>query len=222
MKKTVVFIVAIALLSNCAHNLHHYHDYKKTRPIVISMHVGEMIDTEEQEQFGLFPVIGDFKAATFYGIEGGGYEVEIVTASEQLIVVNRDPQAVKILQDYIERYEEIKDSREAFEEKWQVVDYDDSGLPITHVEVKKVEQGIGRIICGIGCGFLGIVPAGIMAFLAGGGGIMQDIQDETTAYIVFIVVMAANIAAGVGIGSNADRNNALKVIKEARKPRVVE
>jgi hypothetical protein len=148
--------------------------------------------------------------------------VEIVTANEQLIVVNRDPQAVEILQDYIERYEEIKDSREAFEEKWQVVDYDDFGLPITHVEVKKVDQGIGRIGYGIGCGFVGIIPAGIMAFLAGGGNITQNIQDKTTAYIVFIVVMAANIAAGVGIGSNADRNYALKVIKEARKPKVVE
>jgi hypothetical protein len=222
MKKAVVFIVVIALLSNCAYSLHYYRDYKKTRPIVISPQVGETIDLEEREQFDLFHGIEDFKAATFYGIEGGGYEVEIVTANEQLIVVNRDPQAVEILQDYIERYEEIKDSREAFEEKWQVVDYDDFGLPITHVEVKKVDQGIGRIGYGIGCGFVGIIPAGIMAFLAGGGNITQNIQDKTTAYIVFIVVMAANIAAGVGIGSNADRNYALKVIKEARKPKVVE
>lgn len=222
MKKTAAFIVGIALLSNCAYNLHHYRDYQKTAPITISEKVGKTIDVGEREKFDLFHGIEDFKAATFYGIEGGGYEVEIVTASEQLIVVNRDPQAVEILQDYIERYEEIKDSREAFEEKWQVVDYDDSGLPITHVELNKVKQNTGCFAGGIGCGFVGIIPAGIMAFLAGGGGPTQDVQDETTAYIVFIVVMAAHIATGVRIGSNADRNNALNAIKEARKPKVVE
>ena len=71
MKKIAVFVVAMTLILNCTYTVHHYFSYETTRPIVISERVGKTIDAEEQGQFGLFLWVGDFKFATFYGIEDG-------------------------------------------------------------------------------------------------------------------------------------------------------
>ncbi len=227
MKKTVVFIIVIALLSNCAHNLHHYRDYKKTRPIVISERVGEVIEPEEREHFSLFPLIVDFKAATFYGIEDGGYEVEIVTASEQLIVVNRDPQAVEILQDYIERYEEIKDSREAFEEKWKIIDYDTLGQPITLGEISNTKKNFYSCGCAGGNFLVSLIPNALFSFLLVGGLEISWSSDTEfprpfPAWVSFIGINILAIGAGAMIGNKIDKRNAINLIREARAPRVVD
>ena len=220
MKKALVFIIVIALLSNCAHNLHHYHNYKKTRPIVISTHVGETIDPDERERFGLFTGIEDFKAATFYGIEDGGYEVEILTTNKKLVAVNRDPKGIEILSNYIDSYTEMQYSKEDFEKKWKVVDYDYLGQPITEYEVYGNKKLSYSTCCGTGLGLLGIIPVGWIALSKGSVG--SDIRMDDT---IFVVGIALCYVVGMLIGSIIDKNvvlKTLKTIKEARKPKVVE
>ena len=220
MKKAVVFIVVIALLSNCAYSLHYYRDYKKTRPIVISPQVGETIDLEEREQFDLFHGIEDFKAATFYGIEGGGYEVEILTVNKKLVAVNRDPKGIEILRNYIDSYAEMQYSKEDFEKKWKVVDYDYLGQPITEYEVYGNKKLSYSRCCGSGLGLLGIIPVGWIALSKGSVG--SNIGMDGTIFVVGIVLCGV---VGMLIGSIIDKNVALKTlktIKEARKPKVVE
>jgi uncharacterized protein YxeA len=224
MKKTLAFIVLVALLVNCAHTIPHYFDYERKRPIVISKRVGETIEPEEREQFDLFHGIGDFKAATFYGIKGGGYEVEIVTANEQLIVVNRDPQAIEILQDYIERYEEIKDSREAFEEKWEIVDYDDSGLPITKSEASMNVQHGWCIGCSGGCGLVSFGLSCVAVSLIALGELSSQHPGENDDLYMAMLIggTVAGMLTGFLMGRTVDSRRAIDAIKEARKSRVVE
>jgi hypothetical protein len=222
MKKAVVFIVVIALLSNCAHNLHHYHNYKKTRPIVISTRVGETIDFEERKQFDLFRGIEEFKAATFYDIEDGGYEVEILTDHEKLIAVNRDSYAVEISRDYIDNYNEFGKSRESFEKKWKIVAYDDLGFPITSYEVSSVKNQSLAWACGGGCMLLGALPVAFLGMLAGGATPAGGDFDWPKGLVAIISGTAAFVALGVVIGNEISNRKALKEIKEARKPRVVD
>jgi hypothetical protein len=227
MKKAVVFIVVIALLSNCAYNLHHYRDYKKTRPIVISPQVGETIDLEEREKFDLFHGIEDFKSAMFYGIPDGGYEVEIITEHSKLIAVNRDTKAIPIMRNYIDRYEEIKDSTSAFEEKWEIVDYDDMGQPITRDEVNRVKGHGYRIGCCVGGCLLGLIPSAFLGLLVAGfemnmmmypwGG---ELEHPETGLFVFIAGLTVSAVLSALLGNKFDRSSALKAIKMGRQPRV--
>lgn len=220
MKKKISVVVLLALLLNCAYTPRHYIDYQKARPIVISVQVGETIDHEEREKFDLFHGIEDFKSAMFYGIPDGGYEVEIITEHSKLIAVNRDTNAIPIMRDYIDRYEEIKDSTSAFEEKLQIVDYDDMGQPITWDEVNQAQQKYGSCISGSLFGILGFVSGGIIV----GSILSPSMEIESVAYAIIGAFIGGLVSCGIGvrIGRTIDRNNALKVIKEARKPRVVE
>lgn len=227
MKRMVTLVVLVAWLLNCAPTLPQdkYHQYERIYPIVISTHVGETIDTEEREQFGLFPVIEDFKAATFYGIKGGGYEVEILTTNKKLVAANRDPKGIEMLRNYIDSYAKMQYSKEDFEKKWKIVDYDYLGQPITEHEIygnKKHNCCIGGAL---GCGFLGFLPVYFVAYFAGGGGLKYGVQNETKFYITYTLVMAVVIATGALTGNKISKDIALKTlktIKEARKPRVVE
>ena len=223
MKKAVVFIVVIALLSNCAYNLHYYRDYKKTRPIVISPQVGETIDLEEREKFDLFHGIEDFKSAMFYVIPDGGYEVEIITEHSKLIAVNRDTNAIPIMRDYIDRYKEIKDSTSVFEEKWEIVDYDDMGQPITRDEVNSVKGHYYRTCCGVGGCLLGLIPSAFLGLVVAGpwrGYFLTDPTHPTRGWITFFVSWTVSGLFGVLSGSALDRSRALKAIKMGRQPRV--
>jgi len=166
MKKTLVFIVLVAWLLNCAPTLpqYKYHVYERKNPILISERVGETIDAGEGEQFDLFTEIGEFKEARFFAIKGGGYEIEIVTESQKMHAVNMDPNAVEIMRDYIGRYAEIKGDRASFENRWAIIDYDTLGVPITENEVKlAIKQSHGRAIggCIAGCGGFSLLGFGI-------------------------------------------------------------
>ena len=223
MKKKISLVVLLALLLNCAYTPRHYLDYQKARPIVISVQVGETIDHEDREKFDLFHGIEDFKSAMFYGIPDGGYEVEIITEHSKLVAVNRDTKAIPIMRDYLDRYEEIKDATSAFEEKWQIVDYDDMGQPITRDEVNQAQQNYGCCISGTLFGILGFVSGGVVGFILNpnpSSGL--DIEDVT--YPITGAFIGGLVGGGIGvlIGRMNDRNNALTAIKEARKPRVVE
>jgi len=220
MKKRISVVVVMALLFNCAYTPRHYLSYEKTRPIVISALVGETIDPEEREKFDLFHGIEGFKSAMFYEIPDGGYEIEIITEQTKLVAVNRDTKAIPIMRDYLNRYEEIKDSTSAFEEKWQIVDYDDMGQPITRDEVHQAQQNYGCCISVSLFGILGFVSGGFVGAISSPS---LDIGDF--AYYTITGAFIGGFVSGVIgllIGSIIDRNNALKAIKEARKPRVVE
>ncbi|MCK4252335.1 hypothetical protein KAX97_12875 [candidate division WOR-3 bacterium] len=219
MKKRISLVVLLALLVNCAYTPRHYLDYQKARPIVISVQVGETIDHEEREKFDLFHGIEDFKSAMFYGIPDGGYEVEIITEHSKLIAVNRDTNAIPIMRDYIGRYEEIKDSTSAFEEKWEIVNYDDMGHPITQDEVNQAQQYYGCCISVSLLGILGFVSGGFVGFL-----LSPSMDIEYFHYTILGAFIGGLVTGGIGVlvGRTIDRNNALKAIREARKPRVVE
>lgn len=231
MKRIVTLVVLVAWLLNCAPTLPQYrnHQYKGIYPIVISERVGETIDAEEQEQFGLFPGIEDFKAATFYGIKGGGYEIEIATESQKMHAVNMDPNAVEIMRDYIGRYAEIKGDRASFENTWAIIDYDTLGVPITENEVKlAIKQSHGRAVrgCIAGCGCFSLLGLAIGAGMASGA---SGAPDAPLAAIGLLICFAVGSAIGLVAGSiiyvttyKKNTESVLEAIKEARKPRVVE
>lgn len=219
MTKTVTYTLVVALLTNCAHNLKHYRNYEKDRAIVIHARVGETIEPEEREQFGLFPGIGGFKSATFCGVADGGYEIRIVTTSRKLVAVNRDSLAIIILRDYIDRYEEIQNSKREFQEKWKIVDYDDLGLAITQHELNRIRKPGSGMMIGGGTGCL-VGGVGFLA-LAEYIGEQADVDTEV-GDLVFFSGWALSTATGMWLGEKIMRGSALKAIKESRKPRMVE
>ena len=219
MIKTVAFIVVVVLLLSCTHNLLHYRHYEKTKPIVISARVGETIDSEERQQFDLFPEIEGYKSAMLYDIAEGGYEVRIQTESTRLVAVNRDSLAVIILRDYINRYEEIQNARDDFEENWKIVDYDNLGLPITQYELNRIRKpGSGRMIGGATCCIGGFLTSIALAELS----VERELVSEDVADIAFFGTWVISTATGAILGEKILRDNALKAIKESRKPRIAE
>lgn len=229
MKKRISVVVVMALLFNCAYTPRHYLSYGETRPIVISPQVGETIDVEEREKFDLFHGIEDFKSAMFYGIPDGGYEVEIITEHSKLVAVNRDTNAIPIMRDYIDRNEEIKDSTAAFEEKWEIVDYDDIGQPITRDEVNRVKRYYNyRIGCCVGGCLLGLVPSAILGIVVAGSSWpwpympLEDPTHPEAGVIVFIAGLTVSAGLGALLGNKFERSKALKAIKMGRQPRVAE
>lgn len=226
MKKTIAFIVLVALLVNCTYMLPHYLAYTRGRPIVISERVSETIDVEEREQFSLFYEINDFESATFYSVSGGGYEVEIIAKDLVLVAINRDIQAVAILRDYIDRYDEILKSRKAFERRWRITAYDDLGFPITHDEVNLVRRRETAYFFSAGCGLLGCAGGGwlggILALMITG---MDEDEIVTSIYITYGGAALSGIVglmSGKFMGDRISKSKAIKVIKNARKVRVVE
>lgn len=220
-------IVLLFFLFNCTYTAIHYLAYERAELIVISKRVGETIDPQERKQFNLFQRIDDFKAAHFYSIEGGGYEVEIITEHEKLRATNMDPQAIAIMQDYINRYEEIRSSREAFEKQWKIVDYDALGQPITQDEIGYVNQHKYAYGCAGGNFLVSLIPNALFSFAVVGGleiGIFTETKfpRPVPAWLSFIGINVLAVASGILIGNNLDRDRATESIKEARKPHIVE
>lgn len=223
MKKTLAFIVLVALLVNCTHTIPHYFDYERKRPIVISERVGETIEPDEREQFDLFHGIDEFKAAIFYSISGGGYEVEILTENKRLAAVNRDSLAITVLRDYINRYEEIQGLKADFEEKWKIVAYDELGFPITSYEARSVKNRAMPWICGGGCLLLGALPIALLTMVIGGGSPSgEGDMNWTAGSIVIISGVAGSILAGSVLGNKISNHGAVNKVKESRKLRTVE
>lgn len=221
-KKALTVIVLITLLSNCTLTLPHYIDYQKKLPIVISTLVGETIDPEEREKFDLFHGIDDFKSATFYAISNGGYEVEIITENAKLASVNRDSNAILIMKEYIDTYEDIRDSRKEFDKKWNIVDYDELGQPITTNEINRVKGADYRVGCVGSCLMLGVLSLIFLDMVPhfALGPSKVNVKDEW--YYLVIGGTIVGVATGVLEGHHADILNALEAIKKARQPRVIE
>lgn len=221
MKRVVAVVVLVAWLTNCAPTLstHKYHQYERGYAIIISERVGEKIDAEEREQFGLFKDVEDFESAIFYSIKDGGYEVEIRTTNSIFLAVNRDPYAFEILRDYIDGYETYMSSPEAFEKKWGVVDYDKLGFAITKREVRLYSNPIASTACCVGCA-TSIIGVSFLVALA----IAFAHESEQMTYIALGVGIVVGIGGGIVAGSvvhnwrnTINMEKALQLIKEARK-----
>jgi hypothetical protein len=219
MNRVVSLIIQVVVLVNCTYAPKYRTEYEKGNAITISSRVGEIIDSQERERFDLFLGMQGFETARFYAIKGGGYEVEIVTTSGTFLAVNRDSLAVRILRDYINRYEEVIGARDDFEKEWQIVSYDDLGQPITKYERDKLGKVV-TVACCLGTGLAG----GLAGF--GLGFIMTySLAADASLWPLIVAVGGGALlggALGCKYGSGSNEGLALKRIKEARKPRLVE
>lgn len=223
MKTAMVFMVLITLSLNCPYNIRQYYNYEKKEPIVISEKVGESVDAEEREQYTLFPGIEKFIAATFRGLMNGGFEIEIVTEDEKLVAVNRDSLAIELLRDYLNRFNEIQESKASYEKKWGIVDYDTLGLPITQREINRVNMGYFAGNFATGCCLVGFVPMTLLALRVGGFDYWTFQMDSPVlSYLTLIGGLALSVTLGYYRGKKVDQEQTLKRIKKAREPRVVE
>lgn len=226
MKRVIAVVVMIALTMNCTYTLKHYADYKDVQPMIISERVGETLDGAERDQFDLFSAISDFESATFYEIGEGGYKVEIMAADQIYAAVNRDSQAVAILRYYIDSYEDIQGSWEAFERKWKIIDYDTLGQPITLNELKNVRRNSYSCGCAGGSWLAQLLPNFLLSFGVIGGLRMNMFGTSGTefprpvpAWISFVLINIGTAATGALIGRRLDDKAALNAIKEARQPK---
>lgn len=230
MRRVVVFAVLISLLSYRCISPHYYAYEKAGNPLVVSARIGETVDPEEREKYGLFQGIDNFEEARFYRSAGGGYEVHIKTENRKLVVCNRDQNGFWILREYIDKFEEILESREEFEAKWEILDYDDHRLPITMEEINRHR---GEDFSALACVGTSLFITGI-SFLAALS-ILSDFnvfedgaseEKENQASFVLIAGTVVGILMGIVVGKNVKKRisieEALGVVKEARKPYVVE
>ena len=230
MKRVVASAVLSVWLLNCTltFSTHEYHQYERGREITVSERVGEVVDAEERTQYGLFKGIEGFESATFYGITGGGYEILITSINGTFLAVNRDSQAVEILRDYIDNYETSLIWRTAFDKKWEIVDYDDIGFPITKSEVRLYSNPAASCACGAGSAAAIIGTSlffGALSIMSGGILFHEPTDEEIRrANIILVAGIITGLATGLMVHQwrNADnRSKALEFIKDARKMRAV-
>jgi hypothetical protein len=226
MKRVTAVMMVMALLSNCVVRVQEQNrpPAEIGYPVVPVKQVGEVtvIDAEKGEQLGFFPGIEGFEEARFIATSSGGYELEVVTESNRFASINNDSFAVAILYDYIDNYDEFKESREAFEKKWKIVDYDELGFPITSYEVGSVKNRSLPWIFGGGCLLLGALPIAFLTMLGGGASPSGGEFNLAAGSMVIAGGVAASIALGAVIGNGISNRRALNKIKESRKLRPLE
>ena len=184
----------------------------RQNPIVVSERVGDVIDSEEREYFNLFhpeiyirPLTYQYISATVTPKYNGGYAVHISTTQGILYIENRDPHGLEIFADYIDNYETIGETREIFEEKWDIIDYDDMYLPITKHERDNVSheiaagqmalQGPSNIGIGgcIGLGVGGILSYGLIKALS-----LGSVEDESSPLYEAMVILEWTAIMAIG------------------------
>jgi hypothetical protein len=230
MKRVVASAVLLVWLLNCTlrFSTHDYHQYERGREITVSERIGEIVDAEERVRFGLFKGVEGFESASFHSIMQGGYEVLIRTTNGTFIAVNRDSQAVKILRDYIDSYETVLSWSNTFEKKWDIIDYDEIGFPITKNEVRLYSNPSASCACGAGSAAAVIgasVFIGALSIMSGGFLFHEPTDEEIRrANIILGAGIIAGVAAGLMVHhwQNTERmSKALEFIKDARRMRAV-
>lgn len=246
--KNLKSLLLLLLFMNCVSKptLLQYDNHKKLDLVIVSQRVGETIDSVEREQFNLFPGIEDFESAVFYKTAEYGYLVEIVTKDKTFHVRNCDDNGIEIMRAYVDDYDKnqqaitklvenrkveryIRDTipiyekiKTPFEEKWDIVDYDGLGLPITKGEITKFNEHRNARLYSVGC----CLPTCIIGGLFTGMAMYNDSWNgESTATPFFLAGAGASIAgAAIGyiVGKKIDEKQTITAIKEARKPRIVE
>jgi hypothetical protein len=190
--------------------------------IILSERVGEIIDIEERRQYELFRGTVGFQSAVLYEIIEGGYVLEVVTEDDNYVIVNRDPQGFDILREYVDRNEEVRKSKEDFEERWKIIDYDNVGLPITLSEVSKV-KGLGWTIgCGVAGSIGAIVICGAVLYMYALVGAMGHDNDQINPLILIGVGLPVAVYTGILAGVSIEEARAINRIKAARSPRAIE
>ncbi len=217
MRTYITLILLMTLFLNCLS--HPYYAYEQ--PAVISDVPVLTINTEERAEFNLFTGIDDFKEAEFYSVEDGGYVVEIITEDRLYLARNRDSLAIVLLEDYLNRYEEIKGNKVAFEKKWQIVDYDDLGFAITEHELNRFANFgraclTGSMISGAAGGLILIT---VLRFLTAGKG--ADAPTIVASLVSLTVGLSLSVIIGGMMGVHSERKSVLKTIKQTRKPSVM-
>jgi hypothetical protein len=218
-RRTMVLALAGALIAGCASVPKGYYEYERKELMVIHEKIGERVDAEEAEKYGLFPGFEGFVHAQFYSVGGGGFEIEIRTENAEYIALNRDSLAPEILHDYIENYEVYGDSIALFRGKWKVMDFDELGIAITEREVK-INQGEYFVPIGVGCGCVGSSISFPLALYYAGCDVFGDGECEkpVKGWLTFIGGTAVSIAAGTLMAREFDRKKALVSIRKAREP----
>ncbi len=229
MRKVIVYVVLIVFLY-CQCTPRQYTGYRRIgNPVVISEVVGEVIDLEERNRYDLFHGIDDFETATFYAIKGGGLVAEIQTRYQKLAAVNRDSQSYLILREYLDNYEWIQNSRELFERKWKIVDYDVLGFPITQNEISRFSSPAASCGCILGATALVTGIFWFSAFLA----LFSDDwlldpnheENEDRASTLFLIGIPAGIVAGglaALLANMVNKERALEKIIDSRMPQIIE
>jgi hypothetical protein len=193
-------------------------------PIVISDLVGDKIDLEERDRYGLFTNIDDFISAEFHAIPEIGCKIVLITRDKRYVTWNNDPLTPTMLRDYIEHYDSIAVFRSGFEEKWQIVDYDTLGLPITQAEVNKLTRmSFGaKVLFVSGCSLIGACSGCMIAFPTEGD-ILGPYWDAITG--LFIGAAIGTVAGIISVPTILpawQRAKALSNIKKMRKPKEME
>jgi hypothetical protein len=222
VKQYISALLIVLVLLNCTYPLKQYDVYERGGVVVLSDKVGEVIDAEERKQYGLLLGTVGFQSAVLYEIIQGGYVIEIITKDDNYVVVNRDPQGLDILRDHIDRNEEVKKSKDDFEQKWKIVDYDKVGLAITQKEVNDMKGRGWTIGCGvagsIGTAVLGCTVLWIYGLIAALG---HD-RDHINPWILIGVGLPLGVVTVVLVGISIEESRAINRIKQAREPRPIE
>lgn len=232
MRRIVSLITVVSLLVNCTHFMKPKREEVVTGPIVISTRIGDVLDTQEREYYGLFPKIYvhpatyPFESAEFFRLEGGGYEVRIATGYNVIIAQNRGSYAIDILRNYIDNYEDIAERREAFEKRWNVVAYDDLGQPITKGDVDDAKSLASAMSCALPAGLLLGVGLGVLV-MAGVIAFFTNLTSPSSDSDGFAVPGAVTLLLGGGcivgcIGGLAQMSAPLDRVKKAREPKILE
>ena len=216
MKRVVAVIIVVVWIVNCGIRLGRKGIEPSGKPVFINEDVGDHIDNIERQKYMLFPNIDGFIEAVVYE-HPPGWMWEIVTEEERLVALNEDPEAVLILMDYIERHEEIVDSRLEFERTWNIVDYDILGQPITQKEVDRVVIKRRSMLYLRGCGGGSLLGGSLGFFLT----LSSAIRDLDVKEHAIIIGAAVGAVAGVVTAQLLNRSAAIRRIKEGRKPRVL-
>ena len=217
MKCRVAVVIVVACILNCGIRSSRKGIKRYEKPVFINEHVGDHIDNIERQKYMLFPNIDGFIEAVVYE-HPPGWMWEIVTEEERLVALNEDPEALLILMDYVERHEEIVESRLEFERTWNIVDYDILGQPITQKEVDRVVRK--WIILPVLGGCLG---GGCLGALLGAALTLESDLTVDDHAIAISAAVGAMAGAGTGIlsGILSRRRVAINRIKRGRKPRVL-
>ena len=230
-----VMLTLVLLMYNCGIRLSSHDPGRYKTPVYINERVGDQIDSFEREEYGLFPNIDGFINASLYE-HPLGWKWKISTDREKLTAVNKDSAAVLILADYIERYEEIFHSKLEFENKWNIVDYDALGQPITQSELDYVTDRLEKQknARAVGLATAGCLSGALIGCLVGyANRDTDDIYTQEEAWLSLADVPEAAIGIGAGVGAvlgfglavltiKVDAEEAMNVIKKGREPVVVE
>ena len=222
VKNPVSVLLIILVWLNCTYPLKRYAVHERSGVVILSDRVGEVIDAEERKQYGLLRGTVAFQSAVLYEIIEGGYVIEIITKDDNYVVVNRDPQGLDLLRDYVDRNEEVKESKDDFEKKWKIVEYDKVGLPITQNEVNNI-RGHGLTIgCGVAGGLGTVLIGGAALWFYGLVAALGHERDHINPWILIGAGLPLGVFTGVLAGISIDESRAINWIKQAREPRPIE